>query len=442
MTTAEHARLAPTADRATPHDEPVRPAPPTPPTPRGPASAALLGLLTGRAERTPATMASIAQHVDAALTECDAATTVDAGSTAAGVAPDALLHHDDLQLTLFLLYLLHYGPAPYVVDDFEWDPQLLAIRARIENAYEHVLRDIVDVPEIDAVPDADVTSDADTVATSDDRIADSAEHSPGATVTETLFAMTDAVAKPKLAMWAGRKATEEQLRELLVLRSIYTLREADPHSWAIPRLRGRAKAALVEIQSDEYGNGRPGRMHAEIFAGTLRGMGLSDAPDAYVDRVPAITLASLNMMSFFGLHRRLRGAIAGHLAAFEMTSSIPNKHYARAFRRHGHDTDVTWYFDEHVEADAVHEQIAGHDLAGGLADEEPELAGDIVFGAAASLHMDDLIGAHMDAAWSAGRSALRDDGAAGQPGTAATMSAAQNSEDAGAADDAEAPDAR
>ena len=55
------------------------------------------------------------------------------------------------------------------------------------------------------------------------------------------------------------------------------------------------------------------------------------------------------------------------------------------------------------------------------------MAGDIVFGAAASLHMDDLIGAHMDAAWSAGRSALRDDGAAGQPGTAATMSAAQNS---------------
>ena len=393
MTTAEHARLAPTADRATPHDDPVHPAPPTPPAPRGPASAALLGLLTGRAERTPETMASIAEHVDAALTESD-----------------ALLHHDDLQLTLFLLYLLHYGPARYVVDDFEWDPQLLAIRARIEDVYEHVLRDIVNVPEIDAVPDADVTSDADTVATSDDRIAGSAEHSPGATVTETLFAMTDAVAKPKLAMWAGRKATEEQLRELLILRTIYTLREADPHSWAIPRLRGRAKAALVEIQSDEYGNGRPGRMHAEIFAQTLRGMGLSDAPDAYVDHVPAITLASLNMMSFFALHRRLRGAIVGHLAAFEMTSSIPNKHYARAFRRHGHGDDVTWYFDEHVEADAVHEQIAGRDLAGGLADDEPELAADILFGAAASLHMDDLVGGHMAAAWSEGRSALRDAG--------------------------------
>ncbi|MFD8880339.1 iron-containing redox enzyme family protein [Corynebacterium xerosis] len=380
MTTAEHTPVAPAAEPVT------APASATPPTPRGPASTALLDLLLGRVERSSETMRSLAGHADAALAESRST------ATTAGT-PDALLHHDDLQLTLFLLYLLHYGPAPYVVDDFEWDPDLLVIRTRIEDEFEQVLRNVVDMPETGS--------------------ADAAGSSPGRTVTDTLFAMTDAVAKPKLAMWVGRKATEEQLKEFLILRTIYTLREADPHSWAIPRLRGRAKAALVEIQSDEYGNGRPGRMHAEIFAQTLRAMGLSDTPDVYVDRVPAITLASLNMMSFFGLHRRLRGAIVGHLAAFEMTSSIPNKHYARAFRRHGHGDDVAWYFDEHVEADAVHEQIAGRDLAGGLADDEPGLADDILFGAAASLHMDDLVGAHLDAAWSEGRSALRDAGAGG-----------------------------
>lgn len=386
MTTAEHPPVAPAAEPADAPEPVTAPASATPPTPRGPASTALLDLLLGRVERSSETMRSLAGHADAALAEARFT------ATTAGT-PDALLHHDDLQLTLFLLYLLHYGPAPYVVDDFEWDPDLLVIRSRIEDEFEQVLRNVVDMPETGS--------------------ADAAGPSPGRTVTDTLFAMTDAVAKPKLAMWAGRKATEEQLKEFLILRTIYTLREADPHSWAIPRLRGRAKAALVEIQSDEYGNGRPGRMHAEIFAQTLRGMGLSDTPDVYVDRVPAITLASLNMMSFFGLHRRLRGAIVGHLAAFEMTSSIPNKHYARAFRRHGHGDDVAWYFDEHVEADAVHEQIAGRDLAGGLADDEPGLADDILFGAAASLHMDDLVGAHMDAAWSEGRSALRDAGAGG-----------------------------
>ena len=188
----------------------------------------------------------------------------------------------------------------------------------------------------------------------------------------------------------------------MIQRSIYTRKEADPHSWAIPRLTGRAKAALVEVQSDEYGAGRPDRIHAEIFARTMRGLGLDDSYGAYIDNVPAITLASFTMMSMFGLNRRLRGAIVGHLAAFEMTSSIPNRLYGNGFRRLGYGEDVTWYYDEHVEADAVHEQIAGRDLAGGLAEQHPELLADIVFGAKACLYVDGLAGAHMLERWEAG----------------------------------------
>lgn len=339
--------------------------PTTAPTPRGAASQALLELLARAPESVDADVDRVAVAVDRALSECQ-----------------DLLSDDDLQLTLFLLYLLHYGPAPFVVGDWEWHPGLLALRSRIEVEFEAALRAAVPLP--------------DTSPTT------------GAEVTETLFALTDEVAKPELAMWAARHATEKQLQEFLILRSIYTLREADPHSWAIPRLRGRAKAALVEIQSDEYGGGRPERVHASIFARTLRGMGLDDKPDGYLDLVPAITLTSMNTMSFFGLHRRLRGSIAGHLAAFEMTSSLPNKHYGNAFRRLGYGPEVTWYFDEHVEADAVHEQIAARDLAGCLAEDEPELTADIIFGACACLHVDGLMGAHMKAAWTEDRSALRE----------------------------------
>ena len=139
----------------------------------------------------------------------------------------------------------------------------------------------------------------------------------------------------------------------------------------------------------------------------MRGLGLDDRYGIYVDQVPAVTLASLNMMSMFGLNRRLRGAIAGHLAAFEMTSSIPNGLYARGFRRNGFGEDVTWYFDEHVEADAVHEQIAGRDLAGSLAEDQPALLPDILFGAAACLTVDGWASAYLLDAWTAGRSALR-----------------------------------
>lgn len=190
-------------------------------------------------------------------------------------------------------------------------------------------------------------------------------------------------------------------------RSIYALREADPHSWAIPRLSGRPKAAMVEIQADEHGGGRLDRMHAVIFAAAMRGVGLDDSYGAYVDVVPAITLASQNMMSMFGLNRRLVGAIAGHLAAFEMTSSIPNRFYGDGLRRLGFGEDVTDYFDEHVEADAVHEQIAGRDLAGSLAEDRPDLLPDIMFGAAACLALDTWVATHLFDAWAEGRSSLR-----------------------------------
>ena len=139
----------------------------------------------------------------------------------------------------------------------------------------------------------------------------------------------------------------------------------------------------------------------------MRGAGLVDEYGYYVDRLPAVTIAALNLMSLFGLHRRWRGAIAGHLAAFEMTSSLPNRLYGDGFRRLGHDEGTTDYFDEHVEADAVHEQIAGRDLAGRLAEQEPELVGDILFGAAACLYLDELVGRHLLDAWSAGTSSLR-----------------------------------
>ncbi|MGO4534703.1 iron-containing redox enzyme family protein [Leifsonia sp. 2MCAF36] len=294
--------------------------------------------------------------------------------------PD-LLTDEDLQLTLFLLYGLHYGDTVDADDEWEWNPDLLRTRRSIERVFERQLRERVPVGEL-----PEPTADA---------------------VAAYLFDLTSEDGGPSLSRFLAKKATEEQSVEFVIHRSIYTRKEADPHSWAIPRLTGRAKAALVEVQADEYGGGRPERIHAEIFGRTMRNLGLDDSYGAYADDVPAITLASFTMMSMFGLNRSLRGAITGHLAAFEMTSSIPNRFYGNAFRRLGHGEDVTWYYDEHVEADAVHEQIAGRDLAGGLAEEHPELLPDIVFGAAACLYVDGLASLHLLESFEAGRSSLR-----------------------------------
>jgi hypothetical protein len=95
-----------------------------------------------------------------------------------------------------------------------------------------------------------------------------------------------------------------------------------------------------------------------------------------------------------------------------MTSSLPNKRYGDGLRRLGFDAEATRFFDEHVEADAVHEQIACHDLAGQLALAEPGLAADILFGAAASLATDGLVAGHLLQSWQADRSSLRLESAA------------------------------
>jgi len=313
--------------------------------------------------------------------EAEAGQLAAAGREALAASQD-VVDDDDVQLALFVLYALSYGSLGRRGAALEFDPGLLALRAMLEEAFEAALRERVEVP---ALPAAQAPA-----------------------VAKALFELTLEPGPPALARFVARRATLEQLRELVVHRTIYTLREADPHSWAIPRLSGRAKAALVEIQSDEYGGGNHERMHASLFRSTVRGMGLDERYAAYVDKVPALTLASHNLMSMFGINGRLLGAIVGHLAAFEMTSSIPSRFHAEGFRRHGFGEDVTFYFDEHVEADAVHEQIAAHELAGSLAEDEPELLGDIMFGAAACLALDSWSGEQILADWKAGRSSLRE----------------------------------
>lgn len=333
---------------------------------RGPVSQQLLAAFRRPAVEADATLAGFAALLDEAL------------ARSADIAWD-----DDLQLALLLLHGLHYGGVVDADDDWEWHPATVAARVAIEREFERQLRERAESVSI-PLPAADAEA-----------------------VAAAFFELTKPTPGPSVARFVAKQATDEQAREYVVLRSVYTLKEADAQTWSIPRLEGRAKAAMVEIQADEYGGGRPERMHSAIFARTMRELGLDDRYGTYLDAVPAIRIASVTMMTMFGLNRRLRGASAGHYAVYEMTSSLPNRLIGDGFRRLGYGEEVTDYFDEHVEADAVHEQIAGRDLAGGLAEQESELLADIVFGACASLLVDGWAAESTLEAWTAGRSALR-----------------------------------
>jgi hypothetical protein len=286
------------------------------------------------------------------------------------------LSGDDTQLFLYLCYELHYRGLPGVDDRWEWEPGLLAVRAGVEAAFEAALVDLVGPPR-----------------------------PGGLDVGRELRALIASTAGPSLSQYMLELGTLEELREFAVHRSAYQLKEADPHSWAIPRLSGRAKSAIVEIQSDEYGGGRPGRSHAELFADTMVALGLDSTYGAELDRLPGTTLATTNLISFFGLHRRWLGALIGHLATFEMTSVEPMARYAKAFRRLGLPAAARFY-DVHVIADAHHQVVAATDLAGGLAEAEPALAGDIIFGARALMAVEQRFAFRLLDSWAAGRSSL------------------------------------
>ena len=216
------------------------------------------------------------------------------------------------------------------------------------------------------------------------------------TALEDLVAADDG---PSLADHVRRRADRDQVLELLRQRSVYHLKESDPSAFVVPRLPVRAKAALMALQFDEYGDGDPNRLHSHLFARGLEAVGLRAEYGAYVDDAVPENLEMNNAGSLFGLHRRLRGAAMGHLAAFEMTSSLPSRKMVQGLDRLGLDGPMSDYYDEHVEADAIHEHLAARDICGTLAEDEPDQAAEILFGAFTCLDVEARFATAMLGAW-------------------------------------------
>ena len=301
-----------------------------------------------------------------------------------GAAPaptDHPITGEDSALALYLCYELHYLGLPEVDESWEWEPSLLAVRADLESRFERALLDAVGHPPLGLAVDD---------------------------VVDELRALTEGGDDgPSLSAHVERSGTLAEVRELAVHRSAYQLKEADPHTWGIPRLTGRAKAAMLEIQKGEYGDGDPDRVHATLFARTMTALGLDARYGALLDQVPAISLSTCNLISLFGLHRRWRGALAGHLALFEMCSVTPMGRYQRGLERLGLGEDATAFYAVHVVADEHHQVVAVRDLVRPLVEDEPFLGGEVVFGARALQAVESMFAEHVLSAWERGETSLR-----------------------------------
>lgn len=144
-------------------------------------------------------------------------------------------------------------------------------------------------------------------------------------------------------------------------------------------------------------------MHAQLFADLMDELGLDSSYGAYLEVAPAEMLAVVNMMSLFGLHRSLRGALVGHFAAAEITTAPSARRMAQGLTRLGVDP---LFFTEHIEADAVHEQVLRRDVIGDLLHREPGLAADVVFGVQATDWLEGRFGELVLGRWQSGRSSL------------------------------------
>ncbi len=293
------------------------------------------------------------------------------------VRTNEVLTDEDFQLALYCCYELHYQGFAHVSDDWEWNPWLLQLRGQLEEVFERSLR-------------AALTNDSGVAA---------------ADVPDALWQLSLDNGF-SLSGWLQQHGTRFHAREFAMHRSGYQLKEADPHTWAIPRLNGRAKAAMVKIQSDEYGGGAAASMHSSLFAEAMTSLGLNPTYGAYLDRLPAVTLATTNLISLFGLHRRLRGALVGHLASFEMNSVGPMARYSAWLESLGVPTGGRRFYDVHVEADEEHQYVAVDDLVGGLLETEPCQAKAVLFGAKAVGLVERTFADHVVSAWRDDRTSL------------------------------------
>lgn len=282
---------------------------------------------------------------------------------------------EDIQLALYLTYELHYRGFVGVDPTKEWDPAILNLRRDLEDRFEGVLRASVS-------PSADVQA-----------------------LRHELAALGEPLTDGGPSAFLARQPDRDRLRELIAHRSLYHLKEADPQAFVLPRLTGAAKSLVAGVLFDEFGGGNVARSHNVLFADLMRDLDLVPDYGAYLDAVPAPMLALVNFMSWCGLHRRLRGALIGHLALVELTSPAGSQRMVRVLAAHGAGPAAERFYAEHVVADAVHERVI-REAIDDLVAAEPELVADVVFGIRAALLLEDRLDRHLLDSWTAGRSSL------------------------------------
>ena len=258
----------------------------------------------------------------------------------------------DLQLALYVSYELHHRGFAGVDRRWEWDPGVLQLRARLEEAFGTALRDGV----------GDV--------------------SPCKAVDEIPRLCTQV---SPLAEYLREHGTWAQMREYFVQRSVYRLRTDD----------ARTAEAITPAKFGESSLGGADHAPRRRFADVLRAAGLEASYLHYLDDASAEALAMVNMMSMFGLHGNLRGAASGQMLATRITVRSASAGLVDALVRLGAPQACVQFYRDNVRTGLK----ARCETVGMLLDAEPELEPEVVLGIRAFELLEGRLTTRLLASW-------------------------------------------
>lgn len=300
------------------------------------------------------------------------------------IARDALFG-DDAPLALFCLYELHNRGFRGVSDDWEWDPDCLELRRRLECAFVRQLRYEVFLSYgMTKVSAKDVAMEL------------------------TALARTS---NSQLLSFIATDATSTHVEELAIHRSMFRGNEIESRVRAASQLCDHVTSSTRSGGVDDFGLDATVAVHAEMFRMALEATGIDGPHGTSLESVPSASLSSLNLVTMFALHRRWRAALVGYVALREMCLGSAGS-YVTGLERLGMRGVVDYCRAQH-DAGELLDSICLDESVSGFVAAQPELSSDVIFGARSFELLEGAFITRLMTAWSDGRSSLR----SGRPST-------------------------
>lgn len=196
-----------------------------------------------------------------------------------------------------------------------------------------------------------------------------------------------AVASHPIFDFLETDATRAQILAFFRSDSALNIRFFDLLVYSMIGSREGVRGELAQNFWDESGRGVPARSHVTLFQRLLEVVGVGRAADHHASALEWQGLAGYNLFMLACVNRQHYFKLLGIMAMTELLDPSQYEKLARGCRRVGlGGEEELAYYDEHVTIDVIHGEGWLANVIAPIVAESPEVADDIVLGAALRLH--------------------------------------------------------